>query len=136
MKFRSPGQEPLHIALTSGHTLVITPEGVEVPHAFRREAISRGAEPMAPDDSHFEVEHQPGGQSGEAGANDSQNTAEKRLELIKAALRTMLDGKSEDDFTAAGLPNLNRLQFLAGFKVTRAEADEVWAQVQAEEAEK
>ncbi len=136
MKFRSPGKEPLHIGLTSGHTLVIPPDGVEVPHAFRREAISRGAEPMAPDGSHVEVEHQPGVQSGEDGANDGQNTAEKRLQLIKDALRAMLNGASEDDFTAAGLPNLNRLQFLAGFKVTRAEADAAWALVQAEEVDK
>lgn len=51
MKFRSPGDEPMHISLTSGHTLVIPAEGVEVPDMFRREAIARGAEPLASDGS-------------------------------------------------------------------------------------
>lgn len=133
MKFRSPGDEPLHIALTSGHTLVIAPEGVEVPDVFRREAIARGAEPMAPDGSHYAPVHQPG---GEEGGEDGQSTEEKRLELVKHALRSMLNGANEDDFTAAGLPNLKRLQFLAGFNVPRAEADAAWALVQAEEADK
>lgn len=136
MKFRSPGQEPVHLALTSGHTLVIPPEGVEVPAVFRREAISRGAEPMAPDGSFAESLHQSGGQGGDGGADDGQTAEAKRLELIKTALRTMLNGASEEDFTTAGLPNLKRLQFLAGFNVSRAEADAAWALVQAEENDK
>lgn len=132
MKFCSPGEEPLHIALTSGHTLVIPPEGVPVPEHFRREAISRGAEPMGTDGAHIA----PLRQSDEGGGNDGQSTEEKRLELIKDALRGMLNGADEDDFTAAGTPNLKRLQHLAGFNVPRAEADAAWALVQAEEADK
>lgn len=133
MKFRSPGKESLHLALTSGHTLVIPPEGVEVPDVFRREAISRGAEPMAADGTHLAPVHQP---SSESGGDGGQSTEEKRLELIKAALRNMLNGADEEDFTSAGLPNLKRLQHLAGFNVPRAEADAAWALVQAEEADK
>jgi len=142
MKFRSPGQQPLHIALTSGHTLVIPPEGVEVSDAFRREAIARGAEPMVADSHHFAPALHSGGESstraegGEGAGNYGQETAEKRLELIKDALRSMLNGANEEDFTAAGLPNLKRLQFLAGFNVPRAEADAAWALVQAEEVDK
>ena len=133
MKFRCPGEEPLHIALTSGHTLVIPPEGVEVPDIFRREAISKGAEPLGSDGSHLAPVRQP---DGEGGGDDGQSIEEKRLELIKAALRSMLNGANEEDFTAAGTPNLKRLQFLAGFNVPRAEADAAWALVQAEEADK
>lgn len=132
MKFRSPGEEPVHIALTSGHTLVITSEGVPVPDHFRREAISRGAEPMGTDGANIA----PSRQSDEGGGDDGQSTEEKRLELIKAALRSMLNGANEEDFTAAGTPNLKRLQFLAGFNVPRAEADAAWALVQAEEVDK
>lgn len=134
MKFRSPGEEPLHIALTSGHTLVITPEGVEVPETFRREAISRGAEPLGSDGANLAPVHQ--SNAGGDDDDDAKSTEEKRLELIKVALRTMLSGADEEDFTAAGLPNLKRLQFLAGFNVPRTEADAAWAQVQAEEAGK
>ena len=45
MKFRSPTDEPLHVALTTGHTCTISPEGDEIPQMFHREAISRGAIP-------------------------------------------------------------------------------------------
>lgn len=129
MKFRSPGNEPMHISLTSGHTLVIPPEGVEVPDMFRREAIARGAEPLASDGSVVAA----------ASKNDDgatgKSTADNRKDLIKEALRTMLNGSNEEDFTAAGTPNLKRLQAVAGFQVSRADADAAWAEVQAEAAQ-
>ena len=129
MKFRSPGDEPLHISLTSGHTLVIPAEGVEVPDMFRREAIARGAEPLAFDGSVVAA----------ASKNDDgatgKSTADNRKDLIKEALRTMLNGSNEEDFTAAGTPNLKRLQAVAGFQVSRADADAAWAEVQAEAAQ-
>jgi len=129
MKFRSPGDEPLHISLTSGHTLVIPAEGVEVPDMFRREAIARGAEPMASDGS--VVAAVPKNDDGAA----AKSTADNRKDLIKEALRTMLNGSNEEDFTAAGTPNLKRLQAVAGFQVSRADADAAWAEVQAEAAQ-
>lgn len=128
MKFRSPGDEPMHISLTSGHTLVIPAEGVEVPDMFRREAIARGAEPLASDGSVVAA----------ASKNDDgatgKSTADNRKDLIKEALRTMLNGSNEEDFTAAGTPNLKRLQAVAGFQVSRADADAAWAEVVAESA--
>ena len=48
MKFRSPTDEPLHVALTTGHTCTIPPEGVDLDPMFQREAIARGA--LAGDD--------------------------------------------------------------------------------------
>lgn len=56
--------------------------------------------------------------------------------MIAEALQTMLNGNDEADFTAAGLPNLVKLKLVAGFNVSRAEADAVWAEVQAAEANK
>ena len=47
----------------------------------------------------------------------------------------MLNGANEEDFNDGGKPALQRLKAVAGFNITRAEADEAWAQVQAEEAE-
>ena len=135
MKFRSPGDEPLHIALTSGHTLVIPPEGVEVPNIFKREAISRGAEPMAPDASDAADEPSAPVPAVDKSAEVAQAAAEKRKEMIKEALRNMLNGANEEDFTAQGAPNLKRLQAAAGFQVSRAEADAAWEEVKAEEAD-
>ncbi|MFZ7319680.1 hypothetical protein ACLS0R_11570 [Comamonas jiangduensis] len=129
MKFRSPGDEPLHISLISGHTLVIPAEGVEVPDMFRREAIARGAEPLASDGS--VVAAAPKNDDGATG----KSSADNRKDLIKEALRTMLNGSNEEDFTAAGTPNLKRLQAVAGFQVSRADADAAWAEVQAEAAQ-
>ena len=129
MKFRSPGEQAIQVSLTSGHTLVIPPEGVTVPVMFRKEAIAIGAEPMAPDSNERMV---PQDESGLAGAEGVQ----ARTVLIKDALRAMLDGSDESDFTADGKPNLLKLKARAGFNVPRNEADAAWEELQAEEAEK
>lgn len=130
MRFRSPNPEkPIHVALTSGHTLVIPHEGCEVSEIFRREAIALGAELM---DSSGDVI----AAAAQAPAVNAQSIADNRKELIKNALRTMLNGANEDDFTDKGLPNLKRLQAVAGFNVPRTEADAAWAEVQAEESAK
>ena len=43
MKFRSPSDQPIHIALTTGHTAVVPPDGVELDPMFHKEASARGA---------------------------------------------------------------------------------------------
>lgn len=119
MKFRSPTDEPLHIGLTSGHTIIIPPEGIEVPQIFRKEAISRGAEP----------------DTGEADDEmASTNTQFNRKEVITAAVNAMLDGGDEGDFTADGKPNLRKLTAKVGFTVAREEADAIWADITAAKA--
>ena len=45
MKFRSPTEEPIHVSLVTGHTALVTAEGVELDPMFHREAISKGAIP-------------------------------------------------------------------------------------------
>lgn len=42
MKFRSPTELPIHLALTSGHTFVIGAEPVDVPNQFLRHAVTEG----------------------------------------------------------------------------------------------
>lgn len=148
MKFRSPGSQALHIALLSGHTLAIPPEGVDVPPEFRREAIAKGAEPMAIES----IQESPAAmaalavmlaQSAPAGGASASSAgvlddaaaaaaAEKRKAMIKDALKAMLAGSNEADFTADGKPNLNSLKKVAGFNVARGEADDAWAELQAE----
>lgn len=152
MKFRSPGSESLHIALLSGHTLVIPPEGTEVAAEFRREAIARGAEPMAPET----IQDSPAAvaaltamlaQGAAAGATSTGFTAaqndaaaaalaaENRKQMVKDAIKQLLVANNEADFTADGKPNLNSLKKVAGFNVSRQEADEAWEVLQAEAAE-
>jgi hypothetical protein len=45
MKFRSPTEHPVHLALTSGHTAVVGPDPVELDARWHRVAIERGCVP-------------------------------------------------------------------------------------------
>ena len=115
MRLRSPSNQDLHIGLTSGHTLVIpaTDEGVDVPVHFRREALARGAVPP-----------------GEViDPEKPKATGFDRAEAIRGVLNDMLDGGSEDDFTAAGKPDLRKLNARLGFQASREEVDKIWAEV-------
>ena len=113
MKFRSPTDEPLHIALTTGHTAVVSAEGTELAPMFHREAVARGAFPV---------------DSSTAGVDLQAQMLGRQL-AIKEALNAMLNGADKDDFTADGKPNLTRLKSKAGFAVTREEADAIFAEL-------
>ena len=115
MKFRSPSDQPIHVALTTGHTASIPPEGVELDPMFHREASARGA--VAFDES--------------APAVTSTMTPEVRKAAISAALKGMLDGAAEDDFTNEGKPNLLKLRARVGFAVNRDEADAIFTELTA-----
>ena len=112
MKFRSPSDQPIHVALTTGHTAVVPPEGVVLAKMFHKEASARGA--VAFDD-----------------VGTTVLTAEDRKAAISAALTGMLDGKAEDDFTGEGKPNLVRLRARLGFVVPREEADAIFTELTA-----
>lgn len=116
MKFKAPGKEPTMIGLTSGHTMVIAPEGTDVPQRFRRAAIAAGCTPMGVG---LEVA-------------EKADVEETRQDLIKNAIEKMLDGGEDGDFTADGRPDLKKLSETAGFKVTREERDAAWDLIQAE----
>lgn len=113
MKFRSPTHEPLHVALTTGHTAVVPAEGIELDSMFHREAVARGAVPA---------------DSSGTGTDMQAHLLDRHL-AIKDALNTMLNGTDKDDFTADGKPNLIRLKAKAGFAVAREEADAVFAEL-------
>lgn len=112
-KFRSPTGEPLHVALTTGHTMVIptSEEGVDVPPHFQREAIARGAVLV------------------DGGSAEVRTQIMNRQLLLKETLTAMLAGADKDDFTAEGKPNLVKLKAKAGFAVTREEADAAFAEL-------
>lgn len=114
MKFKSPSEEPMHVALISGHSIVIEPEGTEVPAIFQKEAIARGAMPVG-------IE--------EAAPLEGQKF--DRAQVIKDAINQMLDSADEESFTNDGKPDLRKLRGIVGFTVSREEADKLFAEVTA-----
>lgn len=116
MKFRSVTGEDVHIALTTGHSAVVTAEGVELDKRFHKDAIALGCLPEGVEPDAAEAP-----------------TGFNRAEHIAEAMRTMLDGAEESDFTKDGKPDLRRLNAKAGFQVSRSEADAIWERVSAED---
>lgn len=116
MKFKAPGDQPMMIALTSGHTTVVSPEGNEIPDRFNREALSRGCIPvgMAID-------------SGEA-----PSPLFDRPAVIRAAIEEMVEKGDSEDFNQDGKPNLLKLKARVGFQVERVELDPIWAAMEVE----
>jgi hypothetical protein len=117
MKFRSPTDEAIHVALTNGMTANVTPEGIELDPVFHREAITRGCVPdtLAPGDV---------AALGDPPADPSFN----RAEVIAKALQDMLDGTSPDDFKKDGTPDLRQVSRRVGFQVNRDEVAAAWAE--------
>lgn len=120
MKFRSPTEEPIHVSLTTGHTALVTPEGVELDPMFHREAIAKGAIPgsLTPEQA-LMLDAKP-----EAPQFD-------RAEHIAKVLKAMLDGDNEGDFNKDGKPDLRAVNAKLGFQASRSEVDAVWAEVSA-----
>ena len=118
MKFRSPTDEPLHVALTTGHTCAIPPEGVDLDPMFQREAIARGA--LAGDD---------------VAPVAAQAPQFDRKQVITDAINGMMDGDNKDDFNEDGKPNLKRLNAVIGFQASRSEVDAIFEDLTKTEAQ-
>ena len=120
MKFRSPTDEPIHVFLVTGHTALVTAEGVELDPMFHREAISKGAIPgsLTPEQA-LMLDAKP-----EAPQFD-------RADHIAKVLKAMLDGDNEGDFNKDGKPDLRAVNAKLGFQASRSEVDAVWAEVSA-----
>jgi hypothetical protein len=116
MKFYAPGLDPVMIALTSGHTTVVDPEGTEMEPRFHKEALAQGCRPE--------------GAAADEGFDRTQVFDRKKV--IKAAIETLLDSNEPDAFTGDGVPALRKVTEAAGFAVSREERDAVWAEVSAE----
>lgn len=112
MKFRSPTDEPMHVALTTGHTCVIPPEGVELEPMFQREAIARGA--LAGDDVAPILAAAP---------------QFDRKQVIADAINGLMDGDDPDAFNDDGKPNLKKLNTRLGFQASRAEVDAIFEEI-------
>lgn len=113
MKFKAPSNEDVMVALTSGHTCVVTPKGSTVEPRFRKEAIARGCVPVG------------------LGTEEASEAKEKtKSELIQDGINKMLEGDDEGAFTNDGKPDAKKLSQVVGFTVTASDRDEAWAVVE------
>ena len=117
MKLKSPGDEPVQVALLSSHCLVVYPEGPEVPPMFRKEAFKQGCIPV-------------GVGGDEVSGPPEQEPNKGRMEMIKDTVKKMLEADCK--LTGAGLPNLKELSKETGFPVTAVELGEVWKELEEE----
>lgn len=123
MKFRAPTDQPIHLALTSGHTAVVTREPVELHAMFAKEAISRGCLPGNLTEEEA-VLIATGGQAQDPGF--------VRLDKLIEGINKMLDSSDEANFTNDGRPRVDAVSKTVGFTVTREEVATAWEKVSAD----
>lgn len=112
MKFRSVTGADVALALTSGHTAVVTPAGNEIDSRFHKEAIAQGCLPEGVDNT-----------------KEDKTPSFDRKQVIMDALNAMLAGSDAEDFTKEGKPSLGKLNARLGFTVSRSEADSIWEEL-------
>ena len=116
MRLKSPTNEPISFGSStgSGHSMVLGPEGEEVPQMFIQSAFAAGAIPVESDADAF--------------VDAPKATYEKTdQELVQNAIKTMLERNEEGDFTASGLPNRKKLSALVGLNVSAEDVTIAWA---------
>ena len=109
MRFTSPTDTPVHMALTSGHTFVVGPELVEVPPMFHRQAVLEGCIP-----------------EGMKSLPPEDPPDDNKQDLIVKAIRAMLASPKEGDFNNDGRPDVRKLSARCGFTVLAGERDDAW----------
>lgn len=115
MRLKSPTNEPISFGTSngSGHSMVLGPEGDDVPQMFIQSAFAAGAIPAEADADEF--------------ISAPKATFEKTdQELIQNAIKTMLERNEEGDFTGAGMPNRKKLSALVGLNVTAEDLQTAW----------
>lgn len=111
MNFRSHTGEDFPIALTSGHTCVVSVAGNPIDEMFWKEAVALGCLPAD---------------------SKAKSTAEPEFDrdlVIGTAIEEMITDADPDDFLGDGRPDLRKLNARLGFKVEREEADRIFAEV-------
>lgn len=115
MRLKSPSVHPISFgtASGSGHSMVLGPDGEDVPQMFIQAAFAAGAVPADADASEFVS-----APVAKRGCTDQES--------IQAAMKTMLERNDPEDFTAAGTPNRKALAKLVGMNVSAEEATIAW----------
>lgn len=122
MKFRHPNT--VRLALTTGHVTIVGPQWRDLHTMFHREALAKGCEC---DQRTIRTSTEAPPTASDAAVKDLDEAV-----AIREALIRMVERNDEDDFTAAGAPNLKALAKETGFKVDKTQALEVWHQLEAE----
>lgn len=113
MRFKSPTDKPIYLALTTGHTCTVGPEYAEIEDRFHRLAVVQGAIPEGTE--HVQV----------APAAEALT----RQDVLLAMVRRMIDEALPSDFTNDGKVNANALSARVGFTVSSSERDAAWDQL-------
>lgn len=110
MQFKAPGDEPMSITLTSGHTAVVSnTKHTELEQRFHREAIARGCMPK-----------------GVKEVVDDQLPQFDRKKAILDAIDGLMETTDEANFTGDGKPNATKLSEIVGFTVSSDERNTLW----------
>ncbi|MGE4338841.1 MAG: hypothetical protein AB7E55_23110 [Pigmentiphaga sp.] len=112
MKFFPPADQPVQIALTTGHIAIVEPTGTELHPNFHREAIAKGCMPEG-------VERE----------TPETGKAFDKMSSIVEAMQMMAEEPNEADFTADGKPKTDAVSKIVGFTVSREERDNAWEAV-------
>lgn len=113
MRLKSPTSIPISFGTGSGHSMVLGPDGADVPPMFIQAAFASGAVPADADADEFI-------------AAPPKTFSKTDQELIQQGIKTMLERNEDNDFTAAGLPNRKKLAALVGLNVTPEDLIVAW----------
>lgn len=107
MKFKSPTDQPVYIALLSGHSAVIGEDWRDLPLFMHREALAAGCitDNMDAETIAAKVD--------DAAPNDSDH------DILVRTIKAMMDNPADGDFTNADLPNLKHLSAKVGWTVSK-----------------
>lgn len=107
MKFKSPSDQPVYIAMLSGHAAVIGNEWRELPPFMHREALAAGC-----------ITDNMDAETINAMVNDAA-PKDSNHDILVRAIKAMMDDPQEGDFTGAALPNLKHLSKRVGWTVNK-----------------
>lgn len=131
MKMKSIDGSVVSVALLTGHAISIGPEGRIVPPLFIAEAVKTGRVTMVESGDGSDVGKQEM-LAAKSAAGASQGQDPIKIEQIKTAIKKALESGDESFLTAAGVPDARKLDSMTGMKVSAAERDQAWAELQAE----
>lgn len=125
IRFRSPTDETLYVANTTGHAARIGTAWRELPPQLHADAIAAGAITDNMDDATAATQRA-------KVVPETPTAPDNSGELIRKGITEMLEGGDTEDFTKAGLPALGRLSARVGFGVDRQQMLAVWHAMEAE----
>lgn len=118
VKFRSATGEEINLAIEPMHTATVGAEWTELNPMFHRLAMANGC--LRSDMSAAAIQVMTKADTAEPESSGSQD------DLVIAALDAMKQEGAEEDFTAAGYPDLRRLRARVGFGVDRVDMVRLW----------